>query len=497
MPSFSDLPRSGEAPGTWTATSPVQVDSACDCAASAFLSWQSSDGAERASLLCALASALEAERTALIRLADVETALGEVRLNGELDRTAFQLRRFADIARRGDPYAVIHAPAVPGPPPEGHPAMQRWNLPLGPVAMFSASNFPFAFSVLGGDTAAALAAGCSVVVKAHPGHPLLSQRVFDLATRTIDAVHAPTGLLGLVQEQGHEMGLRLLRHPAIAAGAFTGSVSGGAALAAAAASRPRPIPFFGELGSINPVVALPQQLATQGHELGQALASSITAGCGQFCTSPGVLILIDDLPQIPDAAALNDAFVFQLADALRQRPMTTMLNDGIRRSLDKGVGCWAEAGAHMLLDGRGAPPAPLCSTLAQVSAKDFVGNAVLRNEVFGPACLIVRAADPAQAIQALTTIGGSLTVTLWGSDEDCELSRALVRAAMAIAGRVLFSGVPTGVAVTRAQQHGGPWPSGTRPESTSVGDFALTRFLRPVCLQSPPDWLTQRAGRVI
>ena len=485
--------RTGEVLGELPPTLPTEVDAACDAAASAFETWQSSSGSERAKLLRALADALESDREGLVTLADSETALGSPRLNGELDRTAFQLRRFGDLAERGGPFAVVDDPAVPGAPPAGHPAMQRWHVPLGPVAMFSASNFPFAFSVLGGDTASALAAGCPVVVKAHSGHLLSSQRVFGLVRQVLATLGLPEGLIGLVQGAGNDIGVRLIRHPAIAAGAFTGSTRGGAALAAEAAARPRPIPFYGELGSTNPVVALPQKLAAEGKILASMMASSITLGCGQFCTSPGVLILLDQLqPQI-DAKAVNDAFVLQLAQALREQQPHAMLTQGMRSAFEAGVEHWVEAGAEMLLHETSKDvPRPV---LVQVLAHEFVARARLREEVFGPGCVVVRATSVAQVLHVLDAVGGSLTVTLWGFEEETKTSAVLIRAAMAIAGRVLFSGVPTGVAVTSSQQHGGPWPSSTRPESTSVGDAALWRFLRPICLQEAPDWVLSRQGR--
>ncbi|NDY90306.1 aldehyde dehydrogenase family protein [Ideonella livida] len=489
--------RTGDVLAELPATSPAAVDAACEAAAAAFAPWQAATGAERAALLRGLAAALEADREALVALADQETALGPVRLNGELDRTAFQLRRFADLAERGEPFAFVDDPAVAGAPPAGHPAMQRWSVPLGPVAMFSASNFPFAFSVLGGDTASALAAGCPVVVKAHTGHLQLSNRVFGLIQQVLAAQGLPAGLVGLVQGGGRDVGVRLIRHPAIAAGAFTGSTQGGAALAAEAAARPRPIPFYGELGSVNPTIALPAKLATDGAALATTLAGSITLGCGQFCTNPGVILLIDEVQPEMDAKAVNDAFVAQLAEALKAQQPHAMLTTAMRGAFEAGVAHWAQAGADMLLQetaAAGQPPRPV---LAQVSALEFIAKAALREEVFGPSSLIVRAASLSQALQVLQAVGGSLTVTLWGVEQDSDKSRALVRGAMAIAGRVLFAGVPTGVAVTAAQQHGGPWPSSTRPETTSVGDAALARFLRPVCLQDAPAWLTARAGRPV
>jgi NADP-dependent aldehyde dehydrogenase len=481
--------------GELQASVPSEIDAACEAAASAFETWQSSTGPERARLLRELAGALETQREALVNLADAETALGLPRLNGELDRTVFQLRRFADLAEYGAAFTVVDDPAAAGGPPAGHPAMQRWSVPLGPVAIFAASNFPFAFSVLGGDTASALAAGCSVVIKAHFGHPLLSQKVLALVRDTLGKLHLPLGLVGLVQGASYEVGERLIGHPAIAAGAFTGSTRGGAALAAKAAARPRPIPFFGELGSINPIVAMPHKLAAEGPALAAMLASSIALGCGQFCTSPGVLILVDQLQPQMDAVAVNNAFVEQLTASLRDQRPHAMLTGAIQSAFEAGVEHWSTDGAAMLLRERSQEgPRPV---LAQVGAPLFIAKPALREEVFGPACMVVRATDAVQASQVLQAIGGSLTATLWGLESPSPEAQCLTRAAIAIAGRVLFSGVPTGVAVTAAQQHGGPWPSSTRPDTTSVGDYALQRFLRPVCLQDAPDWVRAFQGRPV
>lgn len=481
--------RTGEPLGeALAASTPSEIDAAVQAAASAFVSWSASDGATRAALLRAMADALQADREALVALADDETALGPVRLNGELDRTAFQLRRFADLAERGAPFAVLDDPAVAGPPPAGHPAMARVRVPLGPVAMFSASNFPFAFSVPGGDTASALAAGCSLVIKAHAGHPLTSRRMHGVLQQVLAARGLPAGLIGMVQGAGNDVGTQLIRHPLIAAGAFTGSTRGGAALQAEANARPRPIPFYGELGSVNPLVALPAVLAARGAELAATLAGSISLGCGQFCTSPGVIVLLDD--------PASDAFVAQLGAALAAQTPHAMLTAGMRRAFDAGTAALARAGAQVLLGDVADTLAPR-PFLAQVDAAKFIASAALHDEVFGPAALVVRAASVAQALEVLAAVGGSLTVTLWGAEGDSPDARALVRGAMAIAGRVLFAGVPTGVAVTAAQQHGGPWPSSTQPFTTSVGDAAMDRFLRPVALQDAPAWLLARQGQPV
>ncbi len=466
----------------------ADVDAAARAAQAAFLAYGASDAATRGALLRGLADALEGQREHLVALADAETHLGPARLNGELDRTAFQLRGFATQVGQGAAFTATDDPAVAGPPPAGHPALQRVRVPLGPVAMFAASNFPFAFSVLGGDAAAALAAGCPVVVKAHPGHRGLSQAVAGLAHGVVAAQGLPAGVFALVDGPGHDIGVALVQHPAIAAAAFTGSVRGGLALQRAAQARPRPIPFFGELGSVNPVVALPAAIAANGPALAQGLAGSITLGCGQFCTSPGVLVL--------PTGALGDAFVAQLVEALRAAPTHAMLTPQMQAGFASGRDAWAaHPRVQALLDARAADGAPPRPFLGQVAAADFIADAHLHEEVFGPAALVVRVDGSAQAIEVLQAVGGTLTVTLWGADADTPETRALVHAATQVAGRVLFAGYPTGVAVTAGQQHGGPFPASTMPATTSVGWAALDRFLRPVALQDAPAWLAARGGR--
>jgi NADP-dependent aldehyde dehydrogenase len=479
--------RTGEPYGApLLASTPEQVDATIQAASDAFVTWQASGGLTRGLLFRALADAIEDDRSALVSLADEETALGPIRLNGELDRTAFQLRRFADMCLRGVPFESIDDPAVLGAPPVGHPAMALQRVPLGPVAMFSASNFPFAFSVLGGDTASALAAGCSVVVKAHTAHLLLSNRIFGLIQKVLEAQKLPSGLIGMIQGGGSDVGVRLIRHPLIAAGAFTGSTRGGAALQAEANSRQRPIPFYGELGSINPLIAMPALLTIKGTELATTLAASINQGCGQFCTSPGVIVLLND--------PASEVFIKSLTTALKALQPHAMLTPSIRQAFDNSVAHLAASGVKVLAQEAGNLEAPR-PFLAQTDAANFIANAQLREEVFGPAALIVKADSIAQVLQVLQAVGGSLTVTLWGVDEESLDAKALVRGAMSIAGRVLFAGVPTGVAVTAAQQHGGPWPSSTQPMTTSVGDTALNRFLRPVCIQDAPAWLLARHGQ--
>ncbi len=480
--------RTGQPHGdAWSASTPAAIDAAVAAAAQAADAFAARSAADRAGLLRALADALESQRETLVPIADRETALGPVRLNGELDRTAFQLRGFAAELERGAAHAVVDDPAVPGAPPAGRPHLTRVRVPVGPVAMFSASNFPFAFSVLGGDTASALAAGCPVVVKAHPAHPDLSRQTARIAQQVVTAQGLPGGIFQFVEGGSVATGVQLVQAPAIAAVAFTGSFKGGTALARVAAERPRPIPFYGELGSVNPLIALPAALQAQGAALAETLAGSICLGAGQFCTSPGVIVVRRD--------ASGDAFVQALADKLQALAPHAMLSAGIRAHFDHGVGAWRAHGkVRPLVDGTAAPGATPRPFLAEVQAADFIADAALHEEVFGSAALVVRTGSAQETIDVLRAVGGSLTVTLWGADDDTEDNRALVRTATQVAGRVLFAGVPTGVAVTAAQHHGGPYPASTAPFTTSVGYAAMDRFLRPVALQDAPRWLAARNG---
>ena len=470
-----------------TDSTAAQVRAACAAAAAAAPVYAHLPVQHRAALLRALADALLGARETLVPMADRETHLGSARLNAELDRTVFQLRGFATQVENGAAQPLLDDPAIPGAPPLGRPRLTRIAVPIGPVAMFAASNFPLAFSVLGGDTASALSAGCPVVVKAHPGHAELSRAVFDLAADCLTELYLPEGVLQLVQGASTDVGLTLVRDPDIEAVAFTGSLRGGQALWREANARPRPIPFYGELGSINPVVALPSALEANGAALATALAGSITLGCGQFCTSPGVVIVRND--------EIGQAFVRQLAEGLAAARPHAMLHAGIRAGFNAGV---ARLHGHAAVKTLVAAPASDDTPgahLFSVDAASFIADDALRDEVFGPSCLVVTVKDLDETLEVLAAVQGSLTITLWGVDEDTPDNHRLVAAAERIAGRVLFSGVPTGVAVTAAQQHGGPWPSSTNAASTSVGYAALSRFLRPVALQDAPAWLIQHRGQ--
>jgi acyl-CoA reductase-like NAD-dependent aldehyde dehydrogenase len=441
----------------------------------------------RSALLRALAVALQANDVQLIECAHEETSLPLARLTGEVSRTCFQLLAFADYIDQGLHLRALHEPAVQGPPPAGRPRLEITTVPVGPVAVFSASNFPFAFSVLGGDTASALAAGCPVIVKAHPAHLRLSAMVFELAQKVLAQQTLPKAWISMIASADIQSGVDLVVHPEIAAVSFTGSLHAGKALAKHISGRDKPIAFFGELGSINPVLVLPHFLNKQGSESAYALADAMVQGAGQFCTSPGLILL-------PSDSKAND-FINALAKRLDEHTTHPMLTPGIRRNFERATAqTLSIEGVHQLTkpsiqkvdDDAGPKP-----TLVEVSLDTFSANPLLHEEVFGPFAVVVKLPDSSDAAykRALKHIEGSLTVTLWADQQDQALLKAILPEAMQRAGRVLFGGVPTGVAVSQAQHHGGPWPASTRPDSTSVGMRAMERFLRPVVLQDQPEWL--------
>jgi NADP-dependent aldehyde dehydrogenase len=433
----------------------------------------------RATLLQELASALEVRRAPLVETADRETALGPQRLSSEIDRTAFQLRAFADYVVNGAHRRTVRQPAVSGPPPQGRPALIRTHVPIGPVVVFAPSNFPFAFSVLGGDTASALAAGNPVIVKGHRGHPELSVAVWEIAQDVIRGQGLPEDVLQLVRGASRAQGVALVTAPEIAAVGFTGSLAAGRDLLRAINSREVPIPFYGELSSVNPVVGFPGALGADGPDLAAKLAGSITLGSGQFCTSPGILLLLEH--------PASRTFLDLLADRLRLSPTHPMLTPGIREEFEQRVShVTGDPHVSSRTGGASTGTGPL-PTLVEVRAERFLRDAELREEVFGPYCVAITARDVTEMVAVLDATGGNLTTTIWADRTDSALARTVVEKALTTAGRVLFAGVPTGVAVTAAQQHGGPWPSSSRPDTTSVGLAAITRFMRPIALQDLPE----------
>lgn len=454
-----------------TPSTPADVDALVAHASTAAPVWRASSPDRRAGWLAALADALDDARDELVEIAARETRLAPERLRGEVARTSGQLRLFAGVVREGAAFEAIVDDADPGAVPP-RPELRRILVGVGPVAVFSASNFPFAFSVLGGDTASALAAGCPVVVKAHSGHPELSRRTAEIAVRALAAAGAPEGSLGLVE--GREAGNALVRHPGIRAAGFTGSLSGGRALFDLASGRPDPIPFYGELGSVNPVVVTERAVRARADELARGLVASFTLGAGQFCTKPGVVF-------VPADAGFEDA----VAAAGAHASGGALLTDRITAAYPEGV-------AQLLADPSvslvaGDPVGPDGTAGAAVLRTDAVAVAerpeVLLEECFGPVTLLVAYRDRAELLRALTAVPGGLTATLHaeGSDDVHEIVALLQERA----GRLLFAGWPTGVAVTWSQHHGGPWPA-TTSLHTSVGATAIRRFLRPVVFQDAP-----------
>jgi NADP-dependent aldehyde dehydrogenase len=427
----------------------------------------------RAALLDALAAALDDARSRIVAVADRETGLGETRLNGELTRTCYQLRLFASVLADGGylEATVDHAgDTAMGPRPD----LRRMLVPIGPVAVFGASNFPLAFSVPGGDTASAIAAGCPVVLKAHPSHPATSQLCFDILSTAAGKAGAPEGTFGIVY--GQQAGADLVAHPAIRAVGFTGSQGGARALLEIIERRPDPIPFFGELSSLNPIVVTPAAAADRAARIGADFAVSFTLGAGQFCTKPGLAFV----PAGPDGDALVAAAQSAVAEA---EPMV-MLNEGIAASYTRGTaalgrvlatsstGSGAAAGGF-----RGTP------TLLTATAADLPREAT--EECFGPVAVIARYTDETELFTALGKLPNSLTATVQRGPGETELPAELSRRLRPIAGRIVFDGYPTGVAVSWAQHHGGPWPA-TNTQHTSVGATAIRRFLRPVTWQGAP-----------
>ena len=417
--------------------------------------------AGRAELLESVGAALEEARAELVPLADSETGLGETRLGGELTRTRVQLEMFAEVIRDGAFHEAIVDHADPAAVPAPRPDLRRTLIPVGPVAVYAASNFPFAFSVAGGDTASALAAGCPVVVKAHSGHPGLSRRVGEIVRAVL-----PDGAFTVVH--GTDAGRRLVQHPAIQAAGFTGSLRGGRALYDLANARPDPIPFYGELGSLNPVVVTPGALAARAGQVVQGFVGSFTLGAGQFCTKPGLLFL-------PTGHGLDE----ELAAAVRSVSVGPLLNARIRQGFEQVAASLAAAdGVRSIADGN--------AVLLAISAEDL--RPELLEECFGPASVIVEYGDLGELTRALDLVPGALTATVHADPEtEPELIRDLLTRFAGRAGRVVFGGWPTGVAVTWAQQHGGPWPATTNALHTSVGATGIRRWLRPVTYQDVPD----------
>lgn len=457
----------------------AEVERAVAAAEEAFWTYGYSSRAERAAFLDAIADEIEARADAITEIGTRETGLPEARLQGERGRTTGQLRLFARHIEKGDYLDLRHDEALPDRAPMPRPDLKMVQRPVGPVAVFGASNFPLAFSTAGGDTASALAAGCPVVVKGHPAHPGTGEIIADAILAAIEKTGMPKGVFSLIQGNTTDLGAALVQHPLISAVGFTGSLGAGRALFDLCAARPVPIPFFGELGSVNPVFLLPDALAARGAEIAKGWAGSLTMGAGQFCTNPGVVIALAG----PDATA----FVETASEALSQVAAQVMLTDGIAAGYRAGRDKIAAAtGVRQVLttvcDQRNATPYFFATT-----GKDFLANAALGHEVFGPLGIFVEVSDPAEMLEVAKSFEGQLTSTLMMDSGDTALARRLMPILERKAGRILANGYPTGVEVSEAMVHGGPYPASTNFGATSVGTLAIRRFLRPVCYQNIPD----------
>lgn len=462
--------------------SPAQVAEAAQLAASAARDYRALPAHRRAAFLHACAEEIEALGDDLTDLAASESGLPLDRLTGERGRTCGQLRMFAELVQSGDALGVRVDSALPGRRPLPRADLRLRKVPVGPVAVFGASNFPLAFSVAGGDTASALAAGCPVIAKAHPAHPGTCELVARAVTAAAQRTGIPAGVFSLLVGRGIEVGQVLVRDPRITAVGFTGSRTGGLALVEAANARSVPIPVHAEMSAVNPVVVLDGALAAPA-SLAGAYVASLTNGSGQFCTNPGLLLL--------PAGDAGDAFCEAVADVLAGTVGQVMLTPGIADAFITGAQRWAAVdGVSVVAQGRpGESPYAPSPVVLECDAAAYTAHQDLSGEVFGAAGLIVRWSGADELVALLEGSEGQLTATLHGTDADLATAERLLPVLEERAGRILWGGWPTGVEVCHAMVHGGPWPATSSPGTTSVGTLAIERWLRPVCYQSFPDAL--------
>lgn len=468
------------APG-YQYASTTELDRAGQLASAAYPTFVRLPGSQRAIFLRRIAELLEANAAAIIERGTQETGLPLGRLQGEMGRTVGQLRLFASLLDDGwwVDARIDHADPARKPVPK--PDVRSMLRGLGPVAVFSASNFPLAFSVAGGDTASAFAAGCPVIVKAHQGHPGTSELTGLVIQQAVKDCGLPEGTFSLLFGSGREIGIGLVKHPLIKAVGFTGSGDGGRALMDAAAARPEPIPVYAEMGSINPVFFLSEGLNTKAEELATGLHGSVTLGVGQFCTNPGIIFV--------ETGAAAEKFLKKLAALLGGTAPGTMLTSSICESYREGVAALAKSAGVEQLAGVPGGPGQGGAALFATDAATFFKDHLLMREVFGPSTLVIRCSSRAEMLKAAQTLEGQLTATLHGTETDLAGATDLIALLETKAGRVLLNGFPTGVEVCHAMNHGGPYPATADGRSTSVGTRAIVRFSRPVCLQNFSDAL--------
>lgn len=470
LPQFSDA-------------STADVNQACELAAQAFAPYRSVPPARRADLLERIAEGIEALGPQLVERVMAESGLPMARLEGERNRTTGQLRLFAELLRSGQWQSVTLDSALPDRRPARRPDLRMQHIAVGPVAVFGASNFPLAFSVAGGDTAAALAAGCPVVVKAHPAHPGTSELVGRVVQQAVQACGLPEGVFSLIGGASHSVGEQLVVHPAIQAVGFTGSRAGGLALCRIAQGRKQPIPVYAEMSSVNPMFLLPAALASRSGALARDFVESLTLGVGQFCTNPGLVMGIEGTDWKNFVAAVGDAAATKPAGTMLTRSIHRAFHAGIERLHGlPGVACVARGNAE------GAGYAARAHVFA-TDARQLLSEPELQEEIFGPVGLLVRCRDLEEMVATAEHLDGQLTATLHLDETDRDAALRLLPVLERKAGRILVNGFPTGVEVAHAMVHGGPFPASSDGRATSVGTHAIHRFLRPVCYQDLPEFL--------
>jgi len=472
---------------TYFSATPEEVGEAARLSAEAFETYSRTSGKTRGAFLRRIADGFEAHREELAARAHLETALPMPRLLGEVGRTAGQLRMFAEVVEEGSWVQARIDPAMPDREPLPRPDIRSMLRPLGPIVVFGASNFPLAFSVAGGDTASALAAGCPVILKAHPAHPGTSEFSAQIIANAVSTEGLHPGVFSMLFDAGIEVGTALVKHPLVRAVAFTGSLRAGRALMDLAAARPNPIPCFTEMSSGNPVFILPGALRKGPADLAKVLFGSFTLGAGQFCTKPGI-VFVAESPE-------GDVFLFELKRLVEQAQPFTLLTEGIAREYGRGtearsqsVPLSAHSQAHSSTRQLGAS-FHADSKLFTVCVDQLIGQPELAEEIFGPDTLLVHCDTTQDYLRAARALDGHLTATILGDKDDLADHRELIQILEQKAGRVIFNGFPTGVEVTHAMVHGGPYPSTSDPRFTSVGSLAIYRFARPVCFQGCPQVL--------
>ena len=466
-------------PDFYSAT-PEEAEVAVRLADDAFAIYSRVSGCARGTFLRRIAENIEAIAAEIVERCGYETALPEARLRGELARTSGQLRLFAQLVEDGSWTMARIDRADPERKPLPKPDVRSMLRPLGPVVVFGASNFPLAFSVAGGDTASALAAGNPVIVKAHPAHPGTGELVGNAIREAVRSCGLPEGVFSLLFDAGNEIGIALLKHPLVKAGGFTGSRHVGTLLMKVAASRPEPIPFFAEMSSTNPVFILPGALRENAEKIATGLYGSFTLGAGQFCTKPGLVFL----PVSDDATEFTD----KLQETVSSAAAFHLLTSGIQSSYDAAIAARStKAGVKLLAEAHSTDGHGVVAALFETNVETFLRDPDLAAEMFGPSTLLIRHSNRDDVLRIVRELEGHLTATIHGTEQDLREFSDLIAILERKVGRLIFNGFPTGVEVCHAMVHGGPFPATSDPRGTSVGTLAIYRFCRPVCYQGFPD----------